>query len=38
MLLADQGAEIIHIDPPGLPRFCSPANATWNRDKNLYRA
>lgn len=35
MLLADQGAEVVHIDPPGGPRFESPANATWNRGKRL---
>src|SRR5712691_2844934 len=33
MLLADQGAEVIHIDPPGGPRWKSPANATFNRGK-----
>ena len=33
MLLADQGAEVIRIDPPGGPRFATPANATWNRGK-----
>ncbi|MDH3641176.1 MAG: CoA transferase [Gammaproteobacteria bacterium] len=33
MLLADQGAEVIKIDPPGGPAFASPANATWNRGK-----
>ena len=33
MLLADQGAEVIKIDPPGGPRFKSEANATWNRNK-----
>lgn len=33
MLLADQGAEVIRIDPPGGPRFAGPANATWNRGK-----
>src|SRR6476619_5192706 len=33
MLLADQGAEVIHIDPPGGPRWDTPANATWNRGK-----
>ena len=33
MLLADQGAEVIHIDPPGGPRFETPANAVWNRGK-----
>jgi crotonobetainyl-CoA:carnitine CoA-transferase CaiB-like acyl-CoA transferase len=33
MLLADQGAEVIHIDPPGGPRLKQPANATLNRGK-----
>jgi crotonobetainyl-CoA:carnitine CoA-transferase CaiB-like acyl-CoA transferase len=31
MLLADQGAEVIRVDPPGGPRWDTPANATWNR-------
>lgn len=33
MLLADQGADVIKVDPPGGPRWDSPANATWNRGK-----
>ena len=33
MLLADQGAEVIRVDPPGGPRWDTPANATWNRGK-----
>ena len=33
MLLADQGAAVIKVDPPGGPRWESPANATWNRGK-----
>ncbi|MDA0353844.1 MAG: CoA transferase [Chloroflexi bacterium] len=33
MLLADQGADVIRIDPPGGPRWTTPANATWNRAK-----
>jgi len=33
MLLADQGADVIRVDPPGGPRFATPANATWNRGK-----
>ena len=33
MLLADQGAGVIKVDPPGGPVFDSPANATWNRGK-----
>ena len=33
MLLADQGAEVIKVDPPGGPVFETPANRTWNRGK-----
>lgn len=33
MLLADQGADVIRIDPPGGPRWENPANRTWNRAK-----
>jgi len=33
MLLADQGAEVIKVDPPGGPVYKTPANATWNRGK-----
>lgn len=33
MLLADQGADVIRIDPPGGPRWVTPANAVWNRGK-----
>ena len=33
MLLADQGADVIRVDPPGGPRHDTPANATWNRGK-----
>jgi crotonobetainyl-CoA:carnitine CoA-transferase CaiB-like acyl-CoA transferase len=33
MLLGDQGADVIRVDPSGGPRFISPANATWNRGK-----
>jgi crotonobetainyl-CoA:carnitine CoA-transferase CaiB-like acyl-CoA transferase len=33
MLLADQGADVIRVDPPGGPRWKTPANATWNRGK-----
>ena len=33
MLLADQGADVIKVDPPGGPRWDTPANATWNRGK-----
>jgi crotonobetainyl-CoA:carnitine CoA-transferase CaiB-like acyl-CoA transferase len=33
MLLGDQGADVIRIDPPGGPCWDTPANATWNRNK-----
>jgi crotonobetainyl-CoA:carnitine CoA-transferase CaiB-like acyl-CoA transferase len=33
MLLADHGADVIHVDPPGGPMWHTPANATWNRGK-----
>ena len=33
MLLADQGADVIRVDPPGGPKWRTPANATWNRGK-----
>ncbi len=33
MLMADQGADVIKVDPPGGPRWKTPANATWNRGK-----
>ena len=33
MLMADQGADVVRIDPPGGPRMDTPANATWNRGK-----
>ncbi|HZU75552.1 MAG TPA: CoA transferase, partial [Dehalococcoidia bacterium] len=33
MLLADQGADVIRVDPPGGPRWQTPANAVWNRGK-----
>ena len=33
MMLGDQGADVIRVDPPGGPRWDSPANATWNRGK-----
>lgn len=33
MLLGDQGADVIRIEPPGGPRWDTPANATWNRNK-----
>jgi crotonobetainyl-CoA:carnitine CoA-transferase CaiB-like acyl-CoA transferase len=33
MLLADQGADVIKVDPPGGARWDTPANAMWNRGK-----
>ncbi len=33
MMLADQGADVVRVDPPGGPRLQTPANATWNRGK-----
>jgi crotonobetainyl-CoA:carnitine CoA-transferase CaiB-like acyl-CoA transferase len=33
MLLADQGADVIRVDPPGGPVWDTPANATWSRGK-----
>src|SRR5258706_13352672 len=33
MLLADQAADVIRVDPSGGPRWETPANATWNRNK-----
>ncbi|MBS7664307.1 CoA transferase [Pseudomonas lalucatii] len=33
MMLADQGAEVVHIDPPGGPRWDNPADAILNRGK-----
>lgn len=33
MLLADQGAEVIRVDPPDGPRYKSAANAVLNRGK-----
>ena len=33
MLLADAGAEVIHVDPPGGPRWDDAANAVLQRGK-----
>src|SRR5688572_27262401 len=33
MLLGDHGADVVRVDPPGGPRWNTPANATWNRNK-----
>ncbi|MEZ4502982.1 MAG: CoA transferase [Dehalococcoidia bacterium] len=37
MLLADQGADVIKVDPPSGPRWDTDANATWNRGKRVVR-
>ncbi|MEE8422174.1 MAG: CoA transferase [Dehalococcoidia bacterium] len=33
MLLADQGADVVRVDPPSGPAMDAPANVTWNRGK-----
>lgn len=33
VMLADQGAEVIHVDPPGGPRWRHPSEAFYNRGK-----
>src|ERR671936_405032 len=33
VMLADQGAEVIHVDPPGGPRWRGDADAFYNRGK-----
>jgi crotonobetainyl-CoA:carnitine CoA-transferase CaiB-like acyl-CoA transferase len=33
VMLSDQGADVIHIDPPGGPRWQTPADAFFNRGK-----
>ena len=33
MLLGDQGADVVRVDPPGGPRWNPSGNATWNRNK-----
>jgi len=33
MFLGDQGADVVRVDPPSGPRWNTPANATWNRNK-----
>lgn len=37
MILADLGATVIHVDPPGGPLWDSPANAVLNRNKYCLR-
>src|SRR5262245_39783380 len=33
LMLADQGADVIHVDPPGGPRWKTDADAFYNRGK-----
>ena len=33
MLLADQGADVVRVEPPSGRMWDTPANATWNRGK-----
>ncbi len=33
MIMADMGATVVHVDPPGGPLWDTPANATLNRNK-----
>ncbi|MCY3557941.1 MAG: CoA transferase [Chloroflexi bacterium] len=33
MMLADNGADVIRVDPPSGPMWDTPANAVWNRGK-----
>ena len=33
MMLADNGADVIRVDPPSGPLWDSPGNAVWNRGK-----
>ena len=33
VMLSDQGADVIHVDPPGGPRWQSPADAFFHRGK-----
>src|SRR3954447_14938974 len=33
VMLADQGADVVHVDPPGGPRWRHPADAFYNRGK-----
>src|SRR5205823_14002772 len=33
VMLADQGAEVIHVDPPDGPRWRHPSDAFYNRGK-----
>lgn len=34
MLLADNGAEVVRVDPPGGPRWLHPSNAILQGGKN----
>ena len=33
VMLADQGADVIHVDPPGGPRWQHPSDAFYSRGK-----
>src|SRR5215218_8340172 len=33
VMLADQGADVIHVDPPGGPRWKHPSDAFYQRGK-----
>lgn len=33
VMLSDQGADVVHVDPPGGPRWQHPADAFLNRGK-----
>jgi crotonobetainyl-CoA:carnitine CoA-transferase CaiB-like acyl-CoA transferase len=33
VMLADQGADVVHVDPPGGPRWQHPSDAFFNRGK-----
>jgi crotonobetainyl-CoA:carnitine CoA-transferase CaiB-like acyl-CoA transferase len=37
LMLCDQGAEVVRIDPPGGPRWVDPANAVLQRGKKSLR-
>ena len=37
MILADFGATVVHVDPPGGPLWDSPANATLMRNKLIVK-
>ena len=37
VMLGDQGADVIHVDPPGGPRWQHPSDAFFNRGKQPHR-